>query len=89
VGVFTELVVTFKPGTTYGAAREAIEPVPGWHAADHASTLGSAATLYFFDGDKAFAALQQLEKAPAVAGVVSRVPAPTKPRTRTGKVVRK
>ena len=84
----TELVVTFKEGTTYGTARETIEPVPGWHAADHASVLGSAATLYFFDAKKAYTAAVQLEKNPAVANVCLRVPRP-KTRRRAGKVVKK
>lgn len=84
----TELVVTFKEGTTYGAAREAVEPVPGWHAADHSSVLGSAATLYFFNADKASEAVAQLEKTPAVANVCRRVSEPKK-RRRAGKVVKK
>lgn len=83
-----ELVVTFKEGTTYEAARKTVEPVPGWHAAEHAIVLGSAVTLCFFDHEKAFEALAQLEKQPAVANVGAIAPKP-KPRTGGGKVVKK
>lgn len=84
----TELVVTFKEGTTYGTAREIIESLQGWHAADHTSVLGSAATLYFFDDEKASVAAFQLSIVPAVANVCQRVSEPKK-RRRAGKVVKK
>jgi hypothetical protein len=77
--------ITFQPGTTYWQAREAIEPIPGWHAADHASTPGSKASLWFFDDGKATAAAEQLKAAAAVA--VIEVSDPPPPRQRKGRRV--